>query len=129
MIGSGYAYAGFRQARMKTDNPFELLRHLRHYSELRDEYVARLYRVIKSNKLYRYDDPAYGPMALSAIIPEYVAMKREAAEKKREQELLALNEVKTESQEDENAPAAPCDENETAQTPAGDVPLLSSARP
>jgi len=117
MISSGYAYSTFRQARMRTDNPFELLRYLRHYSELRDEYVARLYYVMKSNKLYRYDDPSYGPTTLAAIVPEYVAQKREAASKKRESEerqLLALDEVKGESCPPENNATVSCEDEETA---------------
>jgi Bax protein len=118
MISSGYAYNNFRKARMKTDNPFELLRYLRRYSELRDEYVARLYSVIKANKLYRYDDPSYAPIALSQILPEYVARKREAAEKAnaREQdaqEVLALNEVK--SDPDDDTPSA-CKDGEEPET-------------
>ncbi len=106
MIADGYAYAGFRDARARTDNPFELLGHLRNYSELRDEYVARLYYVIKANRLYRYDEPSYPPVALSRIVPQYVAAKRkEALERKlaSEQE-EALNEVRLErSAEDLNA--------------------------
>jgi len=114
MISGGYAYGSFRVARMKTDNPFELLRHLRHYSELRDEYVARLYYVIKTNKLYKYDDPTYKPMALSQIVPEYVAQKREAAEKKRniDQQMMALDEVKVDDAPLDDAPIVPCEEEE-----------------
>ena len=116
MIGGGYAYTAFRQARMRTDNPFELLRHLRHYSELRDEYVARLYYVMKANKLYRYDDPSYAPMALGMIVPEYVAQKREAAARKHESEerqLLALDEIKVETVPDANETAVPCEDEES----------------
>lgn len=111
MIASGYAYSAFRDARMKTQNPFELLRYLRHYSELRDEYVARLYYVIKANKLYQYDDPAYRPVALSKIIPEYVAMKR----KEKEEEILALNEVKVAPETIESP--RPCEKTLTRQAP------------
>ena len=117
MISGGYAYSAFRQARMRTDNPFELLRYLRHYSELRDEYVARLYYVMKSNKLYRYDDPSYGPIALTSIVPEYVAQKREAAAKKRESEerqLLALDEVKVGTCPPENNGSVSCEDEEQA---------------
>jgi Bax protein len=114
MIGKGYAYSGFRLARTRTENPFELMHHLRRYSELRDEYVARLYYVIKSNKLYRFDQPSFKPIALAQIIPEYVALKREAkAKSKAGEPMAALNEVKVE-QEDE-APT-PCEEDITLQT-------------
>jgi len=118
MISGGYAYGGFRLARMQTDNPFELLRHLRHYSELRDEYVARLYYVIKTNKLYKYDDPVYRPVALSQIVPEYVAMKREASEKRKmqEQQMLALDEVKVEEIPSDSAPIVLCEEEENNLT-------------
>jgi len=125
MIGKGYAYDEFRKARIKSDNPFELLRHLRRYSELRDEYVARLYYVIKTNRLYTYDDPSYAPIALERIIPQYVAMKAEEAARKKalEQQIVALNEVKLESEE--AAPPAPCDE-ENLTLPA---PLPAMAAP
>lgn len=93
MISDGYAYSDFRKGREHTDNPFALLKYLRHYSELRDEYVARLYYVLKANHLYRLDDPAYEPPALASIIPEYVVKKRE--EKAERQRLLALCEIKT----------------------------------
>lgn len=61
MMAKGHAYAEFRTARLHTDNPFELIPYLDHYSELRHEYVKRLYSVIKSNKFYMLDDPQYHP--------------------------------------------------------------------
>lgn len=61
MMAKGRAYAQFRTARLHTDNPFELIPYLDHYSELRHEYVKRLYYVIKSNKFYLLDDPQYAP--------------------------------------------------------------------
>ncbi|UFS63695.1 glucosaminidase domain-containing protein [Sulfurimonas sp. HSL-3221] len=129
MIGKGYAYSGFRRARYQTDNPFELLRHLRRYSELRDEYVARLYYVMKANKLYTYDTPSYAPIALVDIVPEYVAQKMEEAEKKKasEQQMCALNEVKVEGEERE---PVPCEEEpETNLTrPAPGLSTVSPAR-
>jgi len=111
MIAKGYAYSAFRKARMQSDNPFELLRYLRRYSELRDEYVARLYYVMKANKLYTFDIPSYTPMALAEIIPEYVAQKEEAEKKKAlEQQMFALNEVKVEETEEEVNKPVPCEE-------------------
>lgn len=129
MISSGYAYASFRRARMNTDNPFELLRYLRKYSELRDEYVARLYYVIRANRLYRYDDPSYEPMALASILPEYVAERRAAAAEKKkrlERQMLALNEVKMLAT-DRNV-TMPCSEEKItrAQAPSKAVPARSS---
>jgi Bax protein len=131
MISGGYAYSSFRKARLRTDNPFELLRYLRHYSELRDEYVARLYYVMKANKLYRYDDPSYRPIALASIVPEYVAQKREEAERKQESEahqMLALDEVKIESHPSEEEAARPCEEEEMVQeeNATQEVSMLSS---
>ncbi len=61
MMAKGRAYGEFRTARLHTDNPFELIPYLDHYSELRHEYVKRLYYVIKSNKFYTLDDPQYQP--------------------------------------------------------------------
>ncbi len=110
MVASGYAYSAFRKARMRTDDPFALLRHLRHYSELRDEYVARLYYVIIANELYNYDTPAHKPVALAEIIPEYVAMKHKKKAKtvNSEQQILALNEIKVEPEISTDTPK-PCD--------------------
>lgn len=123
MISKGYAYSAFRKGRMQSDNPYELLTYLRHYSELRDEYVARLYYVLKANKLTRFDDPAYPPLALASIVPEYVALKRKAKEEKRlkEQQLLALNEVQVGTEQ--NA-SIPCEEINLTKAPE-----LSTAAP
>ena len=86
MMATGHAYANFREARYNEQNPFKLIRHLTHYSELREEYVKRLYHVMKSNRFYLYDTPAFKPLALSQIIPEYVerqkALKEAALRKK-----------------------------------------------
>jgi Bax protein len=129
MIAKGYAYSGLRRARTQTDNPFELLRHLRRYSELRDEYVARLYYVLKANKLYNYDTPSYAPTALVDIVPEYVAQKMEEAAKKKaaEQQMFALNEVKVETEEEE---PVPCEEEVEANLtrPAPGLSTVSPAR-
>lgn len=95
MIANVRAYADFRAARMRTDNPFLLLKHLRKYSELRDKYVARLYYVLRSNQLYTYDSPGYQPIALAKIIPEYVHQKNEEAAR----QILALNALKRETPE------------------------------
>lgn len=131
MISNGYAYSAFRQARVRTDNPFELLRYLRHYSELRDEYVARLYYVIKANKLYRFDDPTYSPVALAMIVPEYVAQKREAAAKKRESEerqLVALEEIRVESGSADGEASISCQDEEVAtddENVSGEISMAS----
>lgn len=85
MMAKGRAYKQFREARLHTDNPFEIIPYLDHYSELRHEYVKRLYYVIKSNKFYLLDDPQHLPPGWSSIKPadpKYLAAvkKRSAAE-------------------------------------------------
>ena len=78
MMATGRAYKAFRDARKSETNPFKLIAHLTHYSELREEYVKRLYYVIKSNRFYQYDVPVFQPLTLAQIIPEYVRKQEEA---------------------------------------------------
>ena len=78
MMAMGRAYKTFRDVRLHTDNPFEIIPFLDHYSELRHEYVKRLYYVIKSNKFYELDDPQYQPPGWShikAADPKYLLSK------------------------------------------------------
>jgi len=78
MMAKGRAYKTFRDVRLHTDNPFEIIPFLDHYSELRHEYVKRLYFVIKSNKFYELDDPQYQPPGWSnikAADPKYLLSK------------------------------------------------------
>ncbi len=85
MMAKGHAYAQFRTMRLHTDNPFELIPYLDHYSELRHEYVKRLYYVIKSNKFYLLDDPKYQPPGwekIKAADPKYLMSKKEKPEAK-----------------------------------------------
>jgi hypothetical protein len=80
MMARGRAYKQFRTARLHTDNPFEMIAYLDHYSELRHEYVKRLYYVIKSNKFYELDTPVYQPPRWENIKPakaEYLVPKKE----------------------------------------------------
>ena len=80
MISRGRAYKAFRKARLESDNPFELIPYLDHYSELRHEYVKRLYYVIKSNKFYELDNPVYQPPGWSnikAADPKYLLAPKE----------------------------------------------------
>lgn len=80
MMARGRAYKQFRNARLHTDNPFEIIPYLDHYSELRHEYVKRLYYVIKSNKFYELDEPQYQPPGWAKIKPakpEYLVAKKE----------------------------------------------------
>ena len=55
MLGRNPRYLDFRKARFETDDPFELIKHLKNYSELREEYIRRLRIVIKANHLIRFD--------------------------------------------------------------------------
>lgn len=80
MMAKGRAFKQFRTARLHTDNPFEIIPYLDHYSELRHEYVRRLYYVIKSNKFYKLDEPQYQPPGWASIKPakkEYLVPKKE----------------------------------------------------
>ena len=49
-------YSEFRNTREKTNDVYELIPHLKVYSELGEEYVSRLEGLIKYNKLEQYDD-------------------------------------------------------------------------
>jgi len=55
MLGRSPRYEDFRRARAKTDDPYELIKHLAIYSELREEYVRRLRIVIKANNFTKFD--------------------------------------------------------------------------
>ena len=85
MMAKGRAYKQFRDARLHTENPFEIIPFLDHYSELRHEYVKRLYFVIKSNKFYELDDPQFQPPGWTNIKPAdpkyLLAKKKEPAAK------------------------------------------------
>jgi Bax protein len=62
-LGSAYPYRELRKARVETHDPFELLTHLKYYSERRTAYVNQLKSVIIQNDLTKYDryriDPRY----------------------------------------------------------------------
>ncbi len=80
MMAKGRAYKEFRTVRLHTDNPFEIIPFLDHYSELRHEYVKRLYYVMKSNKFYELDNPQYQPPGWTNIKPadpKYLIAKEE----------------------------------------------------
>jgi Bax protein len=53
-IGRG-PYSAFRRARLRQDDPLELIPHLDRYSELGQEYVRRLALTIRSNDMNRFD--------------------------------------------------------------------------
>jgi len=56
-ISRSHAFAEFRELNMKTDNPYELVKKLTLYSEMKEKYTQELAAVIKHNKLYKYDKP------------------------------------------------------------------------
>lgn len=49
------AYRDFRNERIENEDPMDLILHLRNYSEMRDEYVKILRKVIRYNNLSQYD--------------------------------------------------------------------------
>lgn len=55
-IAIGPAYKEFRDLKMKTSSPLELVKKLDKYSELRTQYVKILTSVIKQNQLTKYDN-------------------------------------------------------------------------
>lgn len=63
VLARHHAYKKLRDARLSTSNPYVLANHLKNYSERRDWYTRQLKRVIRQNKLTKYDsyrlDPAY----------------------------------------------------------------------
>jgi Bax protein len=63
VIGSARSYQALRNARLKSDDPFVLLPHLKYYSISRERYTKALKTMIKRNNFTRYDhfqiDPAY----------------------------------------------------------------------
>ena len=63
ILGSVNAYQKLRKERLVRTDPFELIPHLRNYSERRTSYTNQLKAVILQNELTRYDryrlDPQY----------------------------------------------------------------------
>ena len=54
-LAKSKAYREFRELKMKTDNPYELVKKLDRYSERRKKYTKELSAIIKYNKFYMYD--------------------------------------------------------------------------
>jgi len=63
ILGGASSYRGLRKAREKKTDPFELLPHLKNFSERRTRYTNQLKAVILQNELTEYDhyqiDPRY----------------------------------------------------------------------
>jgi Bax protein len=56
VLATGRAFKGFRAAKMKTNNPYTLVKHLDKYSERGADYGKELASMIRYNKLTKYDD-------------------------------------------------------------------------
>ncbi|WP_373070142.1 glucosaminidase domain-containing protein [Sulfurimonas sp.] len=54
VLATSRSFGEFRKLKMKTNDPYELVKKLDMYSEKRAEYGKELIRVIKFNKLYNY---------------------------------------------------------------------------
>jgi Bax protein len=63
ILARSRSYRGLREASLHTSDPFELLPHLKYYSERRSAYTHQLRKIIVANNLTKYDtyqlDPAY----------------------------------------------------------------------
>ena len=63
ILARSRSYRGLREAMQHTQDPFELLPHLKYYSERRSAYTRQLKKMIIANNLTQYDtyqlDPAY----------------------------------------------------------------------
>jgi Bax protein len=63
VLARHHAYKSLRKARLNTSNPYTLVTHLRNYSERKEWYTRQLKRIIRQNKLTKYDsyriDPSY----------------------------------------------------------------------
>jgi Bax protein len=63
IIARSRSYRTLREARQQTENPFELLPHLSHFSERRTAYTNQLKKIIIRNNLTQFDtyqiDPQY----------------------------------------------------------------------
>ncbi|HEX6889275.1 MAG TPA: glucosaminidase domain-containing protein [Chryseolinea sp.] len=55
ILGTANAYQNLRKERLTRTDPFELIPHLRNYSERRTAYTNQLKAVILQNELTRYD--------------------------------------------------------------------------
>ena len=54
-LAKGRAFISFRNLKMKTNDPYKLVKTLDKYSELGSKYAKKLSQVIRYNKFYLYD--------------------------------------------------------------------------
>ncbi len=59
VLATGRAFKEFRELRMKTDNPFELVKKLDKYSEIGDKYGKELASMIRFNQFNKLDETFY----------------------------------------------------------------------
>lgn len=55
LLARSSAYKDFRQMRLTTDNPLQLVKKLDNYSEIGEAYTKELEKMIRYNKLRKYD--------------------------------------------------------------------------
>lgn len=55
LLGRGFAHQHFRDERLKTDNPYILVKKLDRYSEKKEKYGQELASIISANKFTQYD--------------------------------------------------------------------------
>ncbi|MDD2567405.1 MAG: hypothetical protein PHS10_05415, partial [Thiovulaceae bacterium] len=55
LLARSSAYKDFRQMRLQTDNPLQLVKKLDNYSEIGEAYTKELEKMIRYNKLRKYD--------------------------------------------------------------------------
>ena len=56
ILATGRVFAGFRDVKMKSNDPYELVKKLDKYSEKGAEYGKELSSMIKYNRFYKFDD-------------------------------------------------------------------------
>ena len=60
-LARGGPYARFRETRAKTKDPYTIIKTLDKYSELGEEYIAKMNKQIRYNELTKYDDYQIDP--------------------------------------------------------------------
>jgi len=56
-LSRSHAFVEFRELKMKTNDPYKLVKKLNRYSEMKESYTKELATIIKFNKLQKYDRP------------------------------------------------------------------------
>lgn len=68
------AYKNFRRKRLVSDNPYELVGYLNHYSEMGEEYTQKLAAMIRVNDFTKYDHYQLDPASFEEVPVSQVAM-------------------------------------------------------